>query len=274
MRRHKQRTAGIAGHRRRNRIAGHFSAVQIETLESPAWQVLSLSGRRVLDRVRIELGRHAGHECSRLCVTYDDFERYGIHRHSIAPAIREVVALGFLRITRQGRAGNAEFRQPTYYQLTFINNTDGEPLTHEWRRFGSVEEARAAAQAARATIGKNRKPMVDSATGISGGECTTKRKTPVADFATNAKAKTTLRSISRVGGRAGPVVGVVPVGRASTPASTSTVSSSARPNSAPPSSVPRIPLTGIRRTRTAVHVHDSARTIPAPRPAAIKRVRL
>ena len=55
----------------------------------------------------------------RLPVTYEDFERYGIDRHSIAPAIREAVALGFLEVTERGRAGNAEWRRPNYFRLTY-----------------------------------------------------------------------------------------------------------------------------------------------------------
>src|SRR5262245_21832965 len=94
---------GIAGHRRRNRISGQFSPMLVGTLESPARQVLSLSARRGLDRLRIELAHHAGQGSARLCVTYDDFQGYGIERHCIAPAIREAESLGFVRITRKGR---------------------------------------------------------------------------------------------------------------------------------------------------------------------------
>src|SRR3974390_676531 len=100
------------GSRRRNAISGQFAARLIEMLESPAYRTLSLSARRVLDRVEIELAHHGGQDNGSLPVTYDDFQSYGIHRHAIWPAIKECVALGFLEITRQGRAGNAEFRIP------------------------------------------------------------------------------------------------------------------------------------------------------------------
>ena len=65
-------------------------------LRCPAYSVLSLSGRRVLDRIEIEMADHGGTDNGKLPVTYDDFERYGIHRHCIGPAIREVVALALL----------------------------------------------------------------------------------------------------------------------------------------------------------------------------------
>jgi hypothetical protein len=43
-------------------------------------------------------------------------ERYGIHRHAIAPGLRELEALGFIGITERGRAGNGEFRAPNKFQ--------------------------------------------------------------------------------------------------------------------------------------------------------------
>jgi hypothetical protein len=142
---------GIAGHRRRNSIVGSFVPLLTEMLESPAWRVLSLSARRVLDRVAIELRHHGGYQGDGLCVTFADFEAYGIERHAIAPAIREAVALGFLCITRQGRAGNAEFRRSQWYKLTYLVTRDGEP-THQWRRFGSIAEAKPKAVKARALV--------------------------------------------------------------------------------------------------------------------------
>jgi hypothetical protein len=194
--------------RNRNRIATQFVAMRVEMLESPAWRALSLSGHRVVARVCVEHAHHGGRDNGKLPVSYDDFEHYGIHRHSIAAAIREAVALGFLRITREGRAGNAEFRQATHYRLTFLY--DGAPPTDEWRRIRSAPEAEAAARTARGQANKNRSPVTDSATGFSGGKRTTNRKSPVADSATTDTAKTaTTVYISISGGRSGGGGGVV-----------------------------------------------------------------
>src|ERR1700722_10930144 len=104
-------------------------------LESPAYRVLSLAARRVLDRVEIEFAHHAGKDNGCLPITYDDFEKHGIHRHAICPAIRESVALGFLQVTEAGRAGNAEFRRPNLFRLTYrhAKSVMGDG-THEWRR--------------------------------------------------------------------------------------------------------------------------------------------
>ncbi len=134
-------------YRRRNKIDGQFAWRLIEMLESPAFRVLSLSARRVLDRTEVELARHSGNDNGRLPVTFDDFHKYGIHRHAIAPAIREAESLGFVEITERGRAGNAEFRAPNKFRLTY-RPTDHAP-TDEWRRIRTIEEAEDIGQHAR-----------------------------------------------------------------------------------------------------------------------------
>jgi hypothetical protein len=135
--------------KRRNRIDGQFSGRLIEMLESPAWRVLTLSARKVIDRISIELGHHGGNDNGRLPVTFEDFEAYGIHHDSIAPAIREAEALGFIRVTERGRGGNAEHKQPNLYFLTFANSRSSTAPTHDWRKIKTFEEAEAVAKAAR-----------------------------------------------------------------------------------------------------------------------------
>jgi len=85
-------------------IAGQFSARTIAMLESPAYRALSRAAHQVLTRIEIEHAHHGGKDNGRLPVTSAQFVEYGIHRHAIAPAIRELVALGFIEITREGRA--------------------------------------------------------------------------------------------------------------------------------------------------------------------------
>src|ERR1700730_2372562 len=98
------------GPRRRNRIAGQFSARTIEMMEAPAFMALSLAAHRILDRLEIEMAHHGGNDNGRLPVTFDHFVQYGIHRHSIVPGLREVCALGFVEITERGRAGAGAHR--------------------------------------------------------------------------------------------------------------------------------------------------------------------
>jgi hypothetical protein len=134
---------------RRNKINGQFAYQLIEMLESPAWRALSLSARRVFDRIQIEHAHHAGKENGKLPVTFRDFNEYGIHWNSIAPAIREVAALGFIRITQVGIASNKEFRIPNMFALTHLATGKEPKPTEDWRRIKTVEEAETIAAAAR-----------------------------------------------------------------------------------------------------------------------------
>jgi hypothetical protein len=127
-------------------------------LESPAYRVLSLPARRVLDRIDIELAHHAGRDNGRLAVTYEHFVEYGIRRHSINAALHELSALGFIEVTEQGVAGNAEHRAPNRYRLTYGSAGRVKP-THEWRRIKTIEEAQMAQSAAWSESKSKRRKM-------------------------------------------------------------------------------------------------------------------
>src|SRR5262245_11658639 len=75
-------------------------------------------------------------------------QRYGIDRHAIGPAIRELVALGFVEITEHGRARNADWRSPNRFRITYKHTKDAGP-TQEWKRIQTAERARAKAREAR-----------------------------------------------------------------------------------------------------------------------------
>lgn len=119
-------------------------------LRSPAYCALSLSGRRILDRLEIELADHGGTDNGKLPVTYDDFQRYGLHRQAIHPGIKETVALGFVEITEMGVAGSAEYRKPNLFRLTYRHSEgragDG---SHEWMKIATDHEAAEIAKTAR-----------------------------------------------------------------------------------------------------------------------------
>jgi hypothetical protein len=138
-------------------IPGQFHARLTEMLESPPYRVLSLAAHRVLDRLEIELGHHGGCENGRLPVTYGQFVDYGIHRHAIGPAIRELEALGFMEVTERGRASAGEFRSPSYYRLTYPTVRKGRGPSDEWRRIKTTEAAKLIAREAR------KRPPVDRA---------------------------------------------------------------------------------------------------------------
>jgi hypothetical protein len=198
-------------YRRKNKIAGQFAPRRIEMLESPAFQVLTLSARRVLDRLEIEHAHHGGFDNGNLPVTKVDFMEYGIHDHAVAPALRELEALGFIEITEHGRSGNGEYRRPNKFRLTYLHTGRANP-TDEWTGIKTVEEATMRASKARLTpakiISQWRKTR-----NTGGGNHHRKPKSPVAETTTTVPvAETTTTSISRVpsrvlGGRASAPIG-------------------------------------------------------------------
>jgi hypothetical protein len=177
---------------KRNSISGAFAWRLIEMIESPANRVLSLSAKLVLERLEIELYQHGGksEENGKLPCTYQHFVEFGIHRHAIAPAIRELVALGFVEITRQGCAGNAGFGQPALYRLTYRHSGSMREPTNEWRRVKTLEEAEAIARSARAQQSE-RRPKTKfqcrkSSLGPSAGKRTNRGQFPVPETVTTA----------------------------------------------------------------------------------------
>jgi hypothetical protein len=102
------------------KIGAPFVPHTFKMLRSPTWRVLSLTAHRILSRIEIEFGNHGGRDNGKLPVTFADFEKYGIERHAIGPGLREVSALGLHELTRQGRAGNREFRTPNLHRLTYL----------------------------------------------------------------------------------------------------------------------------------------------------------
>lgn len=164
--------------RGKGKIVGQFAPRLVEMLRSPAYRALSLSEHRILARLEIELADHGGKENGRLPATYDDFERYGIHRHAIAPALRALEALGFIVITERGRAGNGEWRKPHKFRLTF-RHTEHDGSTDDWRKIEAREDAERIAAEAR----KNKTPVAVNAN-TSGGNRTTNAKSHGADFTT------------------------------------------------------------------------------------------
>jgi hypothetical protein len=145
--RRRPRTAGKPGERRRNKLPPQWCARGLEMVESPAFRVLSLAAHRALTRIEIEHRHHGGQDNGRLPVTYQDFRDYGVHRHGIAAALRELEALGFIEITERGRGGNAEWRTPNKYRLTYKESDVGE--TNNWRNIETMEEAEQIARQAR-----------------------------------------------------------------------------------------------------------------------------
>jgi DNA-binding transcriptional MocR family regulator len=152
-----------------NKIDGQFNARLIEMLESPAYRVLSLSAHRVMDRICVELAHHGGNDNGRLPVTYEHFQEYGVDRQAIAPAIRELEALGFIEVTQRGRPSAGEFRWPNLFRLTWVNCYSTPNPSHEWRRVATTSDAETLARAARMTKTQKKIPRVESQHCAGGG---------------------------------------------------------------------------------------------------------
>jgi hypothetical protein len=129
-----------------HKIEGQFVARRIEMLRSPAMRVLSLTARRILDRIEIEHASHGGKDNGKLPVTFADLKKFGIpNTQDIARGIREVCALGLVELTRVGYGGNGEFRRPNLFRLTYLS-ANGKRPTDEWRKFRTTEEAKQVVQ--------------------------------------------------------------------------------------------------------------------------------
>ena len=138
---------------RRNAITEQFNTRPTAMLRSASFRVLSRASHMVLARIEIEHSQHGGNHNGQLPITYEHFVEYGLHRHAIAPAIRELSALGIIEVTLRGVAGNAEYRRPSQYRLTY-RHAHGElgDGTHEWRKIETIEQAEAIAKRARAEV--------------------------------------------------------------------------------------------------------------------------
>jgi hypothetical protein len=129
--------------KRRTKIGEGWISYPRSMLESPAFQMLSYTAIRIMHRIEIEHLAHGGAENGRLIVTYDQLAKLGIDRKAIAPAIRELTALGLLEVTETGHAGAAGDGKANRFRLTYVNVKSGEQPTNEWRRVDTTEIAKA-----------------------------------------------------------------------------------------------------------------------------------
>jgi hypothetical protein len=135
---------------RRNIVAAHHTSRPVELIASPAMRVLSRAAHLVLLRIELELRYHAGQANGKLIVTDLQFIKFGVHKNGIAAALRELEALGIIRI-RHGRGGNAEHREPNRFLLNYLCGAidADEEITNAWGRFKTLEEAEDVSSAAR-----------------------------------------------------------------------------------------------------------------------------
>jgi hypothetical protein len=138
---------------RRNSVAEFYTSRPVELIASPALRVLSKTAHLALLRIELELRQHAGRQNGKLIVTKQQFVEFsGVHPRLVAPALRELEALGIIIVTERGRGGNAEHRQPNRFRLNYLCGAvdDQAVPTNSWKRYKTLVEAEQIAQAARA----------------------------------------------------------------------------------------------------------------------------
>src|SRR3546814_11829415 len=85
-----------------------FVMISQAMLESPAWSVLGVNHRRLLDFLMIEHTANAGLENGRLKAPRNQLETFGIPRRFIGSTIFETEALGFVDVVDEAQSISLE----------------------------------------------------------------------------------------------------------------------------------------------------------------------
>ena len=127
------------------KIEAPFVPFPAEMIESAAFHALSGSSFKLLFLLGTVWARHGGLSANingEIVVSYERFIKFWkMDRHTVAAALRELVALGFVE-RKKGCAGNADEREPNAFRLRFLPS-EGVPATgsHEWRGIATDEQA-------------------------------------------------------------------------------------------------------------------------------------
>ncbi len=109
-----------------------WAFVTLAMLGSEAYQSLSINARRVVDRLVIEHGAHAGLENGELRVCARQFHDFGVTKDCLTAAIRDLELKGFIEV----HMGDAEgvLIPPFIFRLTFFGTLDRD-ATNDWRNW-------------------------------------------------------------------------------------------------------------------------------------------
>lgn len=104
-------------------------------LGSITFRSLSISARRILDRLLYEHASHGGRENGNLACTYRQLDNWGVTTDDARRGFEELIAAGYVERTFQGprvAAGG----EPSRYALTWLPTLAGTPdehaPTHRW----------------------------------------------------------------------------------------------------------------------------------------------
>jgi hypothetical protein len=129
-------------------VAGHFTPVPSSLFASTAWEALSHTAMRIFGFMSgADADVHSGD--GRVGFSYDNFAARGIHRHAVAPALRELEEAGIICRVWKGHGGEkATASSVSFYRLTTYASDAPqaflEPLTRaEWHiRFANARQAK------------------------------------------------------------------------------------------------------------------------------------
>lgn len=117
----------------------------LDLLESAAWLACPDVSRRILFVIIAEHLRHAGQDNGRLPVTWRDLRRAGVRQGGIGRGLLDLQALGFVVCTGRGRQTNGrEKGAPATWALTWLPIIGDAQATNGWKRFKTIDEAKAA----------------------------------------------------------------------------------------------------------------------------------
>ena len=121
---------------------GGFLPLRLGMLLSPAYQARTRPLALILERLEIEHLRHGGKHNGGLCVSYRQFEEYGVSPRTIRPSLSLGEALGLMQVIQiQEVAG--DIRPENMYRLTYVPERDKKAPTDEWRYVTADQIAKA-----------------------------------------------------------------------------------------------------------------------------------
>ena len=120
----------------RHECEAPFAQLPLSLVGGVVLSALSITARRVLDRLIAEHLKHGGRENGRLHVSYRQLAQWTrANDGNIPPALAELVDLGLLVITHGERVAGSPKIAPNVYRLTFFPDHEDAASTNEWRRW-------------------------------------------------------------------------------------------------------------------------------------------
>jgi hypothetical protein len=120
----------------RHECEAPFAQLPLSLVGGVVLSALSITARRVLDRLIAEHLKHGGRENGRLHVSYRQLAQWTrANDGNIPPALAELVDLGLLVITHGERVAGSSKVAPNVYRLTFFPDHEDAASTDEWRRW-------------------------------------------------------------------------------------------------------------------------------------------